>query len=421
MFNLRKTADEAQVIDIAEAGAPADIMTHETLLTMLDSMPINVMMADPKDLKINYINQTSVETLKTVRDLLPNSVDPENMIGVCIDVFHKTPSHQRKLLADPANLPHNAKIKLGPETLDLKVEAVHDRDGRYIGAMVTWSVVTVLQNAIADFEKNVKSAVSEASEASGQMKTMAGSLAATAEESTRQATAVASAAEETTTNVQTVASAAEEMSNSITEITRQVSDSSRIAQEAVAEAERTNATVQGLAEASEKIGEVVNLIQDIASQTNLLALNATIEAARAGEAGKGFAVVASEVKELSGQTAKATEEIATQIAAIQHATNGAVDAIGSIGTTIQKINDIAGSIAASVEQQSSATEEISRNVQEAATGTRDVSQNISTVTTAAAETGEAATQVLESSSQLSDQAARMGVEVDKFLEEVKKL
>jgi methyl-accepting chemotaxis protein len=421
MFNLRKSAVVDEPTKLVAVDTGPLVMTHETLLTMMDNMPINVMMADPVDLKINYINQTSIDTLKTVQDLLPREVDPENMMGVCIDVFHKAPSHQRQLLADPSNLPHNAKIKLGPETLDLRVSAVFDNNGSYLGAMVTWSVVTTLQNAIGSFEENVKGAVGRVSSASEEMKIMAGTLASTAEESTRQATTVAGAAEETTANVQTVASAAEEMSNSITEITRQVSDSSRIAQEAVAEAERTNATVQGLAEASEKIGEVVNLIQDIASQTNLLALNATIEAARAGEAGKGFAVVASEVKELSGQTAKATEEIATQIAAIQLATNGAVDAIGSIGSTIQKINEIAGAIAASVEQQSAATSEISRNVQEAATGTRDVSENISTVTKSATETGEAAGQVLENSGQLSEQADIMRAEVDKFLDEVKKL
>lgn len=417
MFNLaQKRAGETAVQSNEFEDLP-----YETLVTMLDNMPINVMMADPNDLKITYINQTSIDTLKQVREHLPREIDPEKMMGVCIDVFHKVPSHQRGLLGDPSNLPHIAKIKLGPETLDLNVNAVHTADGQYVGAMVTWSVVTQLQGAIADFEANVKSAVSRVSDASQEMKQMAEGLASTAEESTRQATTVAGAAEETTTNVQTVASAAEEMSNSINEITRQVADSSRIAQDAVAQAETTNATVQGLAEASEKIGEVVNLIQDIASQTNLLALNATIEAARAGEAGKGFAVVAAEVKELSGQTAKATEDIATQIAAIQHATGGAVDAIGSIGTTIQQINDIATAITASVQQQSAATAEISRNVQEAAAGTQDVSENISNVTQAASETGESATRVLDSSSQLGEQAQILSVEVDKFLEEVKKL
>ncbi|MBL4821625.1 MAG: hypothetical protein JKY98_11650, partial [Gammaproteobacteria bacterium] len=155
MFNLRKNAVEEMPGNVEPLNAVPQGMSHEMLITMMDSMPINVIMADPVDLKITYINQTSVDTLKTVRDLLPREVDPENMIGVCIDVFHKQPAHQRQLLRDPSNLPHNAKIKLGPETLDLRVAAVHDNSGAYIGAMVTWSVVTTFQNAIADFETNV--------------------------------------------------------------------------------------------------------------------------------------------------------------------------------------------------------------------------------------------------------------------------
>ena len=164
--------------------------------------------------------------------------------------------------------------------------------------------------------------------------------------------------------------------------------------------------VAGLSDAAQKIGEVVDLINDIAGQTNLLALNATIEAARAGEAGKGFAVVASEVKNLAGQTAKATEEIGSQVSAIQDATEGAVTAIQSIGQTIREISEISTTISSAVEGQSVAT--------------REVTTNISGVITASAETGQAATQVLESSGELSSQAEHLGKEVDDFLEEVRR-
>src|SRR6185437_16204677 len=161
----------------------------------------------------------------------------------------------------------------------------------------------------------------------------------------------ASASEQTSANVQTVAASAEEMTSSISEIGRQVTQAATIAKQAVADAQRTNGTVNTLAEAAQKIGQVVQLIQDIASQTNLLALNATIEAARAGEAGKGFAVVASEVKSLANQTAKATEEIAGQIAAIQGATGSVVTAIRGIGGTIGEMSEIATAIASAIEEQ----------------------------------------------------------------------
>src|SRR5262249_26571277 len=147
------------------------------------------------------------------------------------------------------------------------------------------------------------------------------------------------------TNVQTVAAAGEELSSSIAEIGRQVSSSTKIARKAVDDAQQTNAKIQSLAEAAQKGGDVVKLINEIASQTNLLALNATIEAARAGDAGKGFAVVASEVKSLANQTAKATEEIATQISGIQGATKESVDAIRAIGRTIKEVDEIATTIA----------------------------------------------------------------------------
>jgi len=198
-----------------------------------------------------------------------------------------------------------------------------------------------------------------------------------------------------------------------------VEQSSIIATRAVGEANNTNITVEGLAEAAQKIGKVVELIRDIASQTNLLALNATIEAARAGDAGKGFAVVASEVKSLANQTAKATEDIAAQIAGMQEATSGTVQSIKGISATIGEISEIASAIASAVEEQGAATQEISRNVQEAATGTQEVTSNIVTVNEAAQESGKSAAQVLNASNELAKQGEVLGEEVDKFLKAVR--
>jgi len=277
-----------------------------------------------------------------------------------------------------------------------------------------------LMNDMADdFQASVGGVVQSVSSAATELQSSAQAMTTTSEETSSRSTAVAAASEEASTNVQTVAAAAEELASSVGEISRQVSQSTEISGTAVSEAERANEQVQGLATATDKIGQVVSLITDIADQTNLLALNATIEAARAGEAGKGFAVVASEVKNLANQTAKATEEISTQIKGIQDATRSSVVAIGSITSTIGEISDIASAIAAAVEEQGAATREIARNVEQASAGTSEVSTNISGVQQAAGETGQSATQVLEAASELSQQAEMLSSEVEKFMHQVR--
>ncbi|MGY0793893.1 methyl-accepting chemotaxis protein [Azospirillum argentinense] len=272
-----------------------------------------------------------------------------------------------------------------------------------------------VERLIASFEEQVADALRNVAAAATELDTTAQSMAATARQTNDQAANAAAAAEQTSANVQTVASAAEEMSSSIGEIGSQVTRSTGIAGQAVQEAGRTTDSVRGLADAAHRIGAVVQLITNIAGQTNLLALNATIEAARAGEAGKGFAVVASEVKQLANQTARATDEIASQIQAIQEATAGSVGAIEGIGRTIAAINEISTSIAAAIEEQAAATNEISRNVQQAAIGTREVSSNIAQVTEAAGTTGAAAHQVLGAAGGLASQAENLRRDVESFL------
>ncbi len=356
---------------------------------MLDQMPINVMFLEPENFTITYCNQTSYDTLRPLESLLPCKVD--DLVGQCVDIFHKNPAHQRSILVDPKNLPHSAKIGLGEETLDLQVNAINSKNGDYIGAMLSWAVITREVKMADDFETNIGAVVGSVSAASTEMQSTAESMAATAEETNSQAGAVAAASEQ--------------LSSSVNEISQQVSRASDISKNAVAEAERSNEMIQGLAEAANKIGQVVGLITDIASQTNLLALNATIEAARAGEAGKGFAVVASEVKNLASQTAKATDEISGQIGAIQAATSDSVKSIQGITETIAEISEINLTISSAVEEQSSATQE--------------VTSNITGVTTASAETGEAASQVLEAARELSQQAEHLGTQVDDFLIEIR--
>ncbi|MGU3536630.1 methyl-accepting chemotaxis protein [Methylobacterium sp. A54F] len=269
------------------------------------------------------------------------------------------------------------------------------------------------------FEQAVGSIVGQVSSAATELQATAQQMTATATETAQQSTTVAGAAEEASANVHTVASAAEELGTSVREIGRQVSGSAEMAQAAVDEADRTAAQVNELSRAVTKVGDVVQLISTVAAQTNLLALNATIEAARAGEAGRGFAVVAAEVKELANQTARATEEIASQIGHIQGATGQTVDAIGSIMERIRQIDTVATTIAAAVEQQGAATQEIVRNVAEASTGTTEVTHTIAGVARASEETGAAAAQVLSSASELSRQSEHLSAEVHRFLTTVR--
>ena len=277
-----------------------------------------------------------------------------------------------------------------------------------------------LMNELADsFESSVQGVVQAVSSSATELRANAQSMSSVAEESTRQASAVAAAATQASANVTTVAAASEELSASIGEISRQVSDSTNVARAAVDEVAKTGETIESLAQAADKIGGIVQMINDIASQTNLLALNATIEAARAGEAGKGFAVVASEVKSLANQTARATEEISGQIGSMQEITRLAVDAIQHISSTMGRISEISSAIAAAVEEQSAATQEISNNAQQAAAGTDEVNRNITGVSEAAHEAGGASTQVLTAASELSSQSEMLKMQVDTFIARIR--
>ncbi|MGJ4946999.1 methyl-accepting chemotaxis protein [Bradyrhizobium sp. HKCCYLS20291] len=275
-------------------------------------------------------------------------------------------------------------------------------------------------NELTDtFEAGISGMLRSVAAASTELQATASQMTATAEETSAQATAVAAATEEASVNVQTVAAASEELASSVAEIGRQVTQSASIAQKAVADVDRTNSTVQSLQNDAAGIGDVVKLISEIASQTNLLALNATIEAARAGDAGRGFAVVAAEVKNLAEQTAKATDQISSQVASIQASSDQVVGAISGIGATIRRMNEIAGAIASAVEEQGSATQEIARNVQQAAAGTGEISSNVTGVRQAATDTGGAAQQVLTASGELSKQSEMLREGVESFLADIK--
>ncbi|MCW5890397.1 MAG: GAF domain-containing protein [bacterium] len=365
--------------------------------SMMENAPINVIFAD-RNGTIRYVNPKSRETLRAIEQHLPIKAD--EILGQSFDVFHRDPAHQRRIIADPKNLPHKAIIRVGPESLDLLVSPIFDAHGAYLGPMLTWQVVTEAlaaqerERAFTTQLRTVVEKVTESSQAvaaaSEELTASSQQMSSNAEETASQAQVVAAAAEQVSRNVQTVATATEEMTASIKEIAKNAGDAARVATSAVSVAESTNTKVAALGESSAEIGKVIKVITSIAQQTNLLALNATIEAARAGEAGKGFAVVANEVKELAKETAKATEEISQKIEAIQNDTRAAVEAIGEIGGVINQINDIQNTIASAVEEQTATTNEIGRNVAEAAKGSAEIAENISGVAGSAAATSAGA-------------------------------
>ena len=272
---------------------------------------------------------------------------------------------------------------------------------------------------VEDFRARIGGIIEQVMSSSDRFEKDAQQLSETAHTTAEMSDQSADASRQASEHVRSAATASNELSQSIVEISKRVQDSNSVAAEAVKQANATDQRMAELSAAGDRIGDVVKLITSIAEQTNLLALNATIEAARAGDAGRGFAVVAQEVKNLAGQTAKATDEISAHIDNMQHATGESVEAIKAIGQTIERISEITGAISAAVEEQGAATQNIAQGVQAAAGGTLDVAENIGRVAHGASETETTSGQMLQSAKSLSEVSIHLRDEVEKFLDSVR--
>ena len=361
----------------------------------VDGSATAMMMVD-RDFVVTYANQSTLdmiaENVQHFKDSFPG-FDVNNLMGECIDKFHKNPAHQRKLLDDANNLPYQAEIEVGPLTFALNVSAMFDPKGEYIGNTLEWADITASKQADSDLQSTidrVEQGTGELTSASTMLKELASSMveqvekvtvetatvATGAEQMSNTMTSVSASSEEASMNIDSVAVATEEMTNTVNDIANNAEKAREVTQNAVKNVEQASARVGELGQAAKEISMVIEAIVEIAEQTKLLALNATIEAARAGEAGKGFAVVANEVKELAKQTRDATADIRTKIENIQGSTDATVTEIGNINSVIGDVNEIVTIIATAVEEQNVTTKDIASNIGQASGGVKGVTSDI---------------------------------------------
>lgn len=383
-----------------------------TLQTVLDCIPVNVMLAERDTLEISYMNAATRRTLGRIEHLLPIPVS--QMIGTSIDVFHKNPAHQRHLLSDASHLPHRAKIKLGDEILRLQIMPVMDDFGTYIKPLLMWNIITreihMAETVIADVENctgNIKLVTACASD-------LDHAAALTQDTASKVESNIASVDD----RMAAISAAAEQLSQTSHAMAEQLSDTANMAAAATQDARNASSTVDVLSMCSKEIAGIVGLIGKIAEQTNLLALNATIEAARAGDAGKGFSVVATEVKALAQNTARATEDIAAKIRDMQDAVSGSVTAIHATATALGAIEQATAGIAAAIEQQNHAVANVSGNAHDVAGIVRDISGQMTLVAENASGTARLSAQMGQGIESIETGLRSIGKSLAGFMQEM---
>jgi methyl-accepting chemotaxis protein len=341
MFSQRSAVTPAAVNLGVQALVSAAPETENLFEYALDSLPVNAMYCD-RDLILRYLNKSSRKTLKTLQQYLPVPVD--QIVGKSIHIFHKDPENVEKVLGAGTHhgahhLPHKMVIALGPETLDLSVDAITNKRGEFLGAVVAWGI-SARQTA-------------EAREA---------------QESQRQEV------EHLNGNLQMVATATHEIESSIAEIAKNAVDVSHAAESSRTASAESKTAIESLRNSSVGVAKVAELIASIATQTSVLALNANIEAARAGVHGRGFAVVASEVRKLAEQTASATAEIQAKVSEIGGNVSIAMEAIDRISHQTEDLSSLSQQMASAAEEQHLATQEMAQNLERAAHRTSEIAK-----------------------------------------------
>ncbi len=338
--NVPPPVSNSEIIGVKETGV--EVFSERWFQYALDALPYNVMFAD-RNLILQYLNKSSRKTLRAVQQYLPVPVD--QIVGKSIHIFHQHPDHVERVLGGTAHhpqgnhkLPHRAVIQLGSERLDLEVEAVTDEHGVYIGNVVLWGVTTKAVEAAKRAEEALRSHVSEVN---------------------RQ--------------LEMVSTATHEIESSIGEIARNAMEVERSTHKFRDAGNEGLTALQHLQVSSNGVAKVAELIASIATQTSVLALNATIEAARAGVHGKGFSVVAGEVKKLAEQTAAATADIQSKVAAIRGDIATALNSMGSISVQTDEMSGLSHQLASAAEQQRLATQEMAHSLESAAHRTGQIS------------------------------------------------
>ncbi|PCJ18063.1 MAG: hypothetical protein COB02_05990 [Candidatus Cloacimonadota bacterium] len=392
----------------AEADKLINDRKMAKIAAMTHNAPVNIITEDLEGI-VTYMNPASIENLSKLQSGLTRSIS--EIVGSNYNIFDKDPSFQKAMIQDVKNLPYSCEIKFLEETLSLKVSAILDNKGIFMGPMIAWEIITdEVNQKIREHEMNehmssvldsVNTTSLDLKNSSTSLLSISGAMTITSQETAELAIHVASDSEEMTDNIQSIAVASEEMLAAISEISKSAHVSSEIVSTAVSLTNQTNEDIEHLSISSKEIGDIIKIITTIADQTNLLALNATIEAARAGEAGKGFGVVANEVKELANQTAQATEKISEQVSSIQSDTSKVVKGINAFKEKIDEISFAQVSIAGAVEEQSATVQEIAQNVNVAAEKSSQISKAINMVAKSVEDNSKGVLKISETSNNLS--------------------